>query len=214
MLSFIPYLVLLSVVCFAADLYCCRPNGELRRQLTNLLNTKDERSFSVDESGLSVGGIMLLLQWVLFFGLILFTYVDSNFYEDLSTLNIEVIRQLALCIAIPTLWFLVQWLLYRWWTYLFQESGRAKILSRIYKALHMIAAPLVLLVFMLETTGLLSPDYSYILLIIIFIIAQIAFILSGIRIFWSGIGTICFIIMYLCAFKIAPFLLLWAKFGQ
>ena len=213
MLSFIPYLVLISLVCFAADLYFCGPNGVIRRQLVNLLDTRNERSFSIDESGFSIGSLALLAQWFFYFGLILFTYVDSEFYEDLNNFSLETLRQIGICIAVPLIWFIGQWILYHWWTYLFQESGRAKILSRIYRALHILSAPLAMLVFMFEMTGMLSPDYSYILLIIIFIIAQIAFILSGIRIFWSGIGTICFIILYLCAFKIAPFLIIWTKLG-
>lgn len=213
MLSFIPYLVLISLVCLVANLYFCGPNGVIRRQLVNMVESKNERSFNADETGISMGNILLLMQWFFFFGLILFTYINSEFYEDLSNLSLKTLEQLALCMAVPMIWFIVQWALYHWWTYLFQESGRTKILSRIYRALHMIAAPIAMLVFMFEMTGILSPDHSYILLIIIFIIAQIAFILSGIRIFWNGIGTLCFIIMYLCAFKIAPFLILWTKLG-
>lgn len=213
MLSFIPYLVLISLVCFAVDLYCCRPNGEIRQQLINLVNTKDERSFSVNEGGLSFGEIVLLLQWFLFFGLIIFTYVNGEFFEDLSSPTLQTWQQLGICIAVPMVWYVIQWCLYHWWVYLFQESGRGKILSRVYKALHILSAPLSMLVFMFEMSGILSPDYSYILLIIIFIIAQFVLFLSGIRIFWNGIGTICFIILYLCAFKIAPLLVLWIKLG-
>lgn len=213
MLSFIPYLVILTFACLVANIYWWRPNGELRQQLTNLLDVKNVRTFGVDESGLNFIQMLLLLQWYLFFGLILFTYIDGEFFDDLSNLDTDTLLSLGICIAIPALWFLVQSMLYHWWSYLFQETGRVKILARVYKALHIIAAPIALVVFLLEMAGILSPEYSYILLILIFIIAQIIFILSGIRIFWSGIGTLCFIFVYLCAFKIAPILLILTKLG-
>lgn len=213
MLSFVPYLVLLSIICLAGDLLSWRPEGVMRRQIISMSDMKNERSFNADDSGWDIRRFLLILQWCLYFGLILFTFENEDFFEDLLHPDMSVLLELGICIAIPAVWFGGQWIFYSWWSYLFRLSGKAVILTRIYKAVHMLAAPIALLVFLLELSGILTPSNSWILLLLIFIIVQIVFIFSGIRIFWSGFGTLCFIFLYLCAFKVAPILLLLAKLG-
>ena len=213
MLSFVPFLVIVAFVSLIGDLYSCRPDGVMRRQLSSMADTKNERSFTADDNGLDLGRFLLIFQWCLCFGLILFTRTDADFFQHLQSPDGDTWLRLVVCVSIPAVWFFGQWILYSWWSYLFHLEGKASILTRIYKALHMLAAPVALMVFMFELTGWLSASDSWILLVLTFIIAQIAFIFSGIKIFWSGIGTLCFIFLYLCAFKLAPFLLLWAKLG-
>lgn len=213
MYSFIPYLVVISLVCLVIDLLCWRPDGIMRHQLDSMFDFKNERAFGSDVSHLNIVHILLIFQWCLFFGLILFTYEDEDSFENLLHPDLETWLELGICIAIPAAWLLIQGLLYHWWSYLFGMSGKAIILTRVYRVIHMLAAPMALFVFMMEVAGILSPENGWILLLLIFIIVQIVFIFSGIRIFWSGIGTLCFIFLYLCAFKIAPLLLLLAKLG-
>lgn len=213
MLSFIPYLVIFALICLVGDLYSWRPEGVMRRQLVSIVDIKNERSFNADEGGLDISRFLLIAQFFVFFGLVLYTNINPDYFEDLMNPDQDTWYELAICIAIPSAWFFIQWVLYHWWSYIFHVEGKAVILSRIYKAIHMLAAPIALMVFLLEIVDAISPDYSWILLLLTFIIAQIVFIFSGIRIFWSGIGTLCFIFVYLCAFKIAPILLLLSKLG-
>lgn len=213
MLSFIPYIVLFALICLVADLYSWRPDGAMRRQLDSMLDLKNERSFNADEGGLDISRFLMITQFFIFFGLVLYTYINPDYFNDLVDPDMDTLTDVGLCIAAPLLWFCMQWLLYHWWCYIFHIEGKATILSRVYNALHILCAPIALAVFMLEIVDLVSPDNCWILLLLTFIIAQIVFIFSGIRIFWSGIGTICFIFLYLCAFKIAPILLLLSKLG-
>jgi len=213
MLSFVPYLVLLVILCLALDAYCWRPEGGMRRQIHTLADTNNERSFQAEQNSVNFSRYFLIIQWCVCFGLILYTRINAGFLESLLHPDWNVVCQVLLCMSIPAAWLLLQWFLYSWWAFLFREMGRALILTRIYRAVHMLAAPVALLVLMMEMTEILSPSNSWILLLLTFIIAQIVFILGGIKIFWSGIGTMCFIFLYLCAFKIAPILLLLAKLG-
>lgn len=213
MLSFIPYIVIFTFVCVLCNLYGWRLEGVMRRQWSSLSDTKNERSFDADDSGWNFSRFLLILQWCIFFGLILFTRMDDEYVEDLREPDLEVVWHLCVCVAAPAIWFYMQWALYNWWSFLFGESSRAAILTRVYKAVYMLASPMSLLVFVCELVGLFSPECSWILLMLIFVIVQIVFISSGIRIFWNGIGTLCFIFLYLCAFKFAPILLLMAKLG-
>jgi len=213
MLSFVPYIVLLAFICFVGDLYSWRPEGVMRRQLDSMMDIKNERSFNADEGGLDFGRFLLIAQYFICFGLVLYTYINPDSFEDLLHPYMDTWYELSLCIAAPVAWFFCQWLLYRWWSYLFHVEGKAIILSRIYKAVHILAAPIATVVFLLEIAGIISPENSWILLLLTFIIAQIVFIFNGILIFWRGIGTLCFIFVYLCAFKIAPILLFLAKLG-
>jgi len=185
----------------------------MRRQLNSMMDTKNERSFNADEGGLDFGRFLLIAEFFIFFGLVLYTYINPDYSDDLQNPDQDTWYELTICILAPSSWFFLQWVLYRWWSFIFHVGGKATILSRIYKAVHMLAAPIALGVFMLELADVITPDNSWILLLMTFIIAQIVFIFSGIRIFWSGIGTLCFIFVYLCAFKIAPILLLLSKLG-
>lgn len=213
MLSFIPYIVIFALICLVGDLYSWRPEGAMRSQLNSMTDTKNERSFNADNTGLDLGRFLLIVQYFVFFGLVLYTYINPDYLEDLLYPDKETWYELIICIATPSLWFFVQWILYRWWSYIFHMEGKAQILSRIYKAIYMLSAPVAMIVFLLEVVGIISPANSWILLLLTFIIAQIVFIFSGIKIFWAGIGTLCFIFLYLCTFKIAPILLLLSKLG-
>ena len=215
MLSFIPYLVLITFVCLVGNLYGLRAEGVLRKQFVNLTDIKNERSFTANEADtFDIGPLLLIFQEFFFFGLIFYTVLQPDYIAELSDPDGDTLLDVGLCMAIQAVWFLLQWVLYHWCAALFHEGGKAMILSRVYYAIYILSAPLTLLVFMAELSGLLMPDNSWILLLLIFIIAQIVFILSGIRIFWNGIGTICFIFLYLCAFKIAPLMMVLIKLGN
>lgn len=214
MLNHIPYLVLFAMICLACNLYGLRPEGVLRRQFAQLSDIKNVRSFGDNDGDKSpTGPFLLILQWCICCGLVIYMLLDEDAAESLATANPVVWSDVGICIAAPAIWLVVQWLLYHWCASLFHEGDRAHILTRVYNAVHILSSPLALLVLLCEVSGLLSATSSGILLLLIFIIAQIVFILSGIRIFWSGIGTIFLIILYLCAFKIAPLLLLSANLG-
>ncbi|MBP5346253.1 MAG: DUF4271 domain-containing protein [Bacteroidales bacterium] len=214
MLAYIPYLVLFAFVCLLCNLYGLRREGILRRQVESLTDTKNERSFNDNSTNvLQLTPTLLILQWFVMAGLILYTSLSSDLFEDLRSPDEAVWQDLGVCVAIPAAWFVLQWVLYQWVTSLFHEGGRALILSRVYYAVHILSAPLALVAFLFELAGLLTPSDSIILLMLIFITAQMLFILSGIRIFWNGIVTLCYIILYLCTFKIAPLLIIFAKLG-
>ena len=214
MLAYISYLVLFAFVCLLCNLYGLRQEGVLRLQVERLTDIKNERSFSDNSADvLRLTPTLLLLQWFAITGVILYTYLTADCYEELRSPDQGVWQDLGLCMAIPAGWFSVQWVIYQWVASLFHESGRAKILSRVYYAVHILSAPLALVVLLLELVGVVSPSGSIVLLMLIFISAQMLFILSGIRIFWNGIVTLCYIFLYLCTFKIAPLLIIFAKMG-
>lgn len=214
MLAYIPYLTLFAFVCLLCNLYGWRREGVLRLQLEKLTDINNERSFNDNGTDvLQLTPTLLVLQWFAIAGVILYTYLSADCYEDLRSPDSGVWQELGLCMAVPAAWFSVQWILYQWVASLFHESGRASILSRVYYAVHILSAPLALVVLLLELVGTLSPSGSVVLLMLIFISAQMLFILSGIRIFWNGIVTLCYIFLYLCTFKIAPLLIILAKMG-
>ena len=213
MLSMIPYLVLLVMVCLIGDLIALRPEGVIRRQWDNLTDIRQERSFGDDNGKMLFGHILMIGQWSLCCGLILYTNLDAEYFEDLRQPDQIVWNDILLCSAIPAAWWILQWILYHWCASLFHENGKAHILTRVYSAIHILSAPVALLIFMAEVTGILSATSSGILLLLFFIFAHLVFILSSIRIFWNGFSTLFIIFLYLCAFKIAPLLLIMAKLG-
>lgn len=209
MLSFIPYLTLLIIVFLVCNILSWRPQGSMREQWNSITDTRHARSFYNDEGALSVGSIVLLGQWFFFGGLLLYTYLDADPFSHLSEPDKSVAWKIGQCMLIPFAWYAFQWLMFRWWGYLLHQDARIQILSRIYKSVHLLAGPFALMLFLLQMIGWINPASSLVLLLLIFIIAQILFIFSGIKIFWNGFGTLCYIFLYLCTFKIAPLLIIW-----
>lgn len=211
MLSFIPYLSLLILISIVVNILSWRPQGSMRDQWNSILDTRNSRSFYNDEGAWSMGSLVMLGQWFVFFGLLLYTYADDDPFNHLANPNREIVWNVMQCILIPLVWYLFQWLMFHWWGYLFHQTEHIQILNRIYKSVHLLAGPFAMVLFLLQMIGWIAPESSIVLLLLIFIIAQIVFIFSGIKIFWSGFGTLCFIFLYLCAFKIAPLLIIWTQ---
>ncbi len=210
MLSFIPYLALVLILCLATNLASWGPYGIIRAQWPNLTDFRNLRTFNNDGE-LSVGRIALMLQWFAFSGITLYAYFDADPYRHLAHPDLSVARDIALCVAVPLVIFFVQWLLYHWWGYIFGQADGIHILDRIYLSAHLLASPFVLVFFLLQSVGLISPLVNLFLLALISITVQIFCFLSGIRIFWRGFGTLFIFFLYLCAFNIVPLLIIWTK---
>ncbi|MBR0036175.1 MAG: DUF4271 domain-containing protein [Bacteroidales bacterium] len=211
MLSFIPYLTLLILLFLVGNILSWMPKGTMREQWNSMRDTRNSRSFNNDEGALTPSSALLLCQWFLFFGIILYTYLDTEFFRHLSDPDMNVAGKIAKCVLIPIAWYFFQWVMFHWWGFLLHQGDRIQILSRIYRSVHLLAGSIALILFLLQMIGWIEPESSLFLLLLIFIIAQIIFIFSGIKIFWNGFGTLYYIFLYLCAFKIAPLLIIWTK---
>lgn len=204
-----PYMVVLLLFYVLVNILSWVPDGVMRQQLVSLRETRNARTFELGAVQMSWLIPLLILQLFIFLGLHIYLYVQPDAERSLESLERADMIVLALCTAIPTGWFVLQWLSFSWWGYLFRESDRLFILGRVYLSVHLMASTPTMLLFLAEVVGLIDYDLATILLSLIFIIIQIAFIFNGIKIFWGGIGTLCFIFLYLCAFIVAPILVLW-----
>ncbi len=210
MLSFIPYLALVLILCLATNLASWGPYGIIRAQWPNLTDFRNLRTFNNDRA-LSFGRIALMLQWFAFSGITLYTCFDPAPYLHLAHPDLSVVSDIALCVAVPLAVFFAQWLLYHWWGYIFSQAGGIHILDRVYLSAHLLASPFVMVFFLLQAVGLISPLANLFLLVLISITVQIFCFLSGIKIFWRGPGTLFVFFLYLCAFNIVPLLIIWTK---
>ena len=209
--------VLLVVVILGfivVDVLACRDKGVLRHQLSWVTDTRNARTF---ESVLVVYPWLkplLLVQMFLFAGLTIFCLFDEAPAAHLRQLVSQprVLDHLALAIAIPLMWFLLQWLLFNWFCYLYGMREKRTIMNRSYQAAFIVLAPFAMLLFIGLVAGWISTQMALVLLIALFIFSQFSYILSGIKIFYDGFGSLCFIIVYLCTLEIAPLLVIWAKF--
>lgn len=202
-------MVVLLLLYVIANILAWASNGVMRQQLVNLQETRSERTFEEGTMQMPWLVPILILQLFIFLGLHIYLYVQADAVQRLEVFDREDFVTLALCMAVPMGWFLLQWLTFLWWGYLFRESGRLSILGRIYLSIHLLASTPTMLLFLAEVVGLVDYEMATILLSLIFILIQIVFIYNGIKIFWGGIGTLCFIFLYLCAFIVAPILVLW-----
>lgn len=203
-------LELLVLVYLLTDIATLIRPGMMRYQLEQIFETRSERSFGRSKSISFYFYVFFLLQFFLFVGLHLFLLITTDTAaERLEHPTSDEWLLLGICMCIPLVWEIIQIILYIWWTTVFGLSRKIQILNRVYTALHFVFSPCVMLVFMLEMIGLIEIDSATVLLTLFFILLQIAFIFSGIKIFWGGLSAVCFLFLYLCALEIAPFAMIY-----
>jgi len=181
----------------------------MRYQLSLVFETRSERMFAQNRSKHYFLRGLLMVQFFLFFGLHIFLVAGESATQQLAHPDGEVWMLLLKCISLPLGWFLLQQILYLWWSTVFSSSGKSMIMNRVYHAIHVLASPLVMAIFLLEMVGLVETGTATILLSLTFIIIQIMFIFSGIKIFLVDWSTTCFLFLYLCTLEIAPLVMIF-----
>lgn len=191
-------------------------NGILVQEFASLKDTHNERTFSLGEPDFNKIKPFLVIQYYLFFAFSLYVAVVSDPAESLKGLmsfSQDVYLMLAICIAFPLAWYFLQYFFFHWICFIFGGDSRIVILDRIYQATHMLAGPIVMVLFSLVVIGNLSAFWTTILLTGTFILTQLIFIFSGFKVFFNSFSSLCLIIVYLCALEIAPLAVLYVKLG-
>ncbi|MDO4496732.1 MAG: DUF4271 domain-containing protein [Bacteroidales bacterium] len=183
--------------------------GLMRGLVGQVFETRSARTFEKPESKYYTLRILMMLQLFIFAGLHVFLLLSTNPAEQLQYPTEESWWLLGVCLLIPVGWVFVQQLLFNWWGYLFSSHEGIQILNRVYQAVHILFSPLTLLCFLFEMIGLIEVETSTVLLSLTFIMIQILFIFSGIKIFWGGLSTLFFLFLYLCTLEIAPMVMIF-----
>lgn len=194
--------MLVNVIVFLAP-------GLMKEQLSQVIETRNVRTFDQLHSKYYLLRALLMLQFFLFVGLHIFLMLSAEPAAQLQQPDGSVWRVLVKCVAFPVGWFVAQQLLFNWWSLLFTTGDRVKIMNRVYLSIHIVVAPLILLTFLLEMIGLVEVQTATYLLSLSFIMIQIMFIYSGIKIFLGGWSTLCFLFLYLCTLEIAPLVMIY-----
>jgi hypothetical protein len=185
-------------------------SGLLRHEFAWLRHMRSGRSFELPASASGFFRLLLMLQTFLFSGLCLYFAIIPG--ASLSPLtDTAEWRAFAVCMSLPLLLYLYQWFCFRWTAYLAHEEDRIMLLDRAYQAVYLFIGPFALVLFVVQVTGHLSDTMEIILIATLFGLSLIWFIISAFKIFFRGIGTICFIIGYLCTLEIAPLYLIYQK---
>lgn len=206
--------VVLVLLFVAADVLAYCPKGVMRHQLKWITDTRSARSFEASIVIFPWLRTILIVQMFLCFGLSLYCLTDDAPSQHLLNPDASSLHSLGLCIGALLGWYLVQWMLIRWFCYLFGITDKFTIMNRSYHAIFILLAPFATLCLILQISGLISNETTLNLLAALFILSQIGFIFNGIKIFLEGYGSFCLIFAYLCALEIAPLLIFWGKYVQ
>lgn len=185
-------------------------NGLLRHELRWLSHMRSGRSFELPASASGFFRLLLMIQTFLFSGLCLYFAVTPGASLSPMAEGVDWSR-FALSMALPVVIYFYQWFCFRWAAYLAHDEERVMLLDRAYQATYLLIGPVVLVLFVVQVTGHLSDTTEMSLIAGVFGLALIGFIISAFKIFFRGIGTICFIIFYLCTLEIAPLYLMYQK---
>ena len=186
----------------------------MRHQLAWITDTRNARTFE------SVVVIypwlkpLMLLQMFLFFGLTLFCLTDPAPAEHLFAISSPTLAQIALCMSLLPIWYVLQGVLFNWFCYLLGIKEKRTIMNRSYQAAFIVLAPLAMLLFIGLIAGWIPSQIALVLLFAVFILSQFSFIFSGIKIFYDGFSSLLLIILYLCTLEIAPLWVIWVKFSS
>lgn len=206
-----PWLVGGIFIFILLSVFSLGPNGVLRMQMHLLFDTRNSRTFEVPSLGAGTFRPLLLLQTFLFEGLCLYYAVCPRADFFVEAVNMEGLRLLLFCLLLPVGWFLFQWFCFNWTGYLSRGGASMFILNRSFLAVHLLLGPWCVLLFLAQMAGYIDTSIGAILLTVLFGLSQTLFIFSGIKIFFNGIATLCFIIIYLCTLEIAPLYILLHK---
>lgn len=194
------FFILLTIFSFG-------PQGLLRRQTHLIFDTRNSRTFEEVSTITAIMRPLLMLQSFLFGGMCLLTVTEIDPLLGLFSQPSAWIS----CMLFSFGWFLLQLLMLRWTNYLFRLGENISILTRILSAIYLLSGPLFLLLYLLYATGCIDVLMMQFLTITLFICTQIIFIFNGIKIFLTGFGSLCFIILYLCTLEMAPLYVLYQK---
>lgn len=211
-----PFVVTLILSYALMNVLAWSEGGIFLREIETLKDMHNERTFVIGNTRMGKIRPLLFFQYFLFFGLCLFCAVSSNPTDAFWCRNISPITlflQLLGCIAIPLGWFALHHFFSHWLCFIFGGNSKLVILDRIHKADYLIAGPAVLMCFFAVAVMEISSLMTAILLSAIFIITQIVFIFSLFKIFFSGFGSLCLFLLYLCTLEIAPLAVLFVKLG-
>lgn len=184
--------------------------GMMKNQVNQVFETRNERAFVPVQSKHYVLRTLLIVQFFLFYALHFFLLLSDDPAARLQHPSEEDWHLLVKCIVSPVAWVCAQMILFNWWGSLISSgSGRLLVMNRVYQSIHILVSPAVMVAFMLELVDIIDVETATFLLSLIFIIIQIMFIFSGIKIFWGGWSTLCFLFLYLCALEIAPLAMIY-----
>lgn len=202
-------LVLLVLAYMLVNAIAFLAPGLMKGQLSQVYKTRSTRIFVQTESKYYKLRALLLLQFFLFFGLHIFLMFSTDSAEQLEHPSFEEWHVLLKCFCAPLAWFLLQQLFFNWWGALFASRGRISIMNQVYMSIHIVVSPMTMISFLLEMIGIIDVETATFLLSLTFILMQILFIFSGIKIFWGGWSTLLFIFLYLCTLEIAPLVMIY-----
>ncbi len=184
--------------------------GLLRRESRWVFQTHAGRSFELPASASGFFRLLLMMQTFLFGGLCLyFAMVPGSLLAPLTEEGLREGRWVSL--ILPLAIYLLQWFLLRWTGYLAHVEEQMALLERAFHSIYLMLGPLFLMLFIVQVTCHLSNEMEITLITALFGIAQILFVINGFKIFFRGIGSLCFIIFYLCTLEIAPLYLMYQK---
>ena len=211
--------ILVSVIFFFAliSLIAWRRNGELAKEFSKLREVKQVRTFNKTTKSSAIVKGFLFLQYYIFFGLSLYLIFETEPAKTLQGLyefDSDLLTVIALCVAVPCVWFLVHLILLHWFDYIFGTHNRLAIVDRIYLGYHLLYSPIIYVMFVMFVIADLPHVIIAILLFVFFIITQILLVYSIFRIFSNNKGSIYVILLYLCALEIAPLAVIYAKLGM
>lgn len=209
-----PWVVAVVFYFILITVFSVGPRGVLREQAHWLLDTRRSRTFDIPSLGASILRPCLFVQTFLFEGLCLYVAVEPEPVAAAGHIAPAALPTLLTCLWLPVAWFLFQWCCFQWAGYLARADEERHILNRVFVAAHLLVGPWMLLLFLLQMTHHVERPAGTILLCILFFLSQMAFIFNGIKIFFGGILSSCFIILYLCALEIAPLYILVQKLAS
>lgn len=200
-----PYIVTVIMLFMIFDILAFHPSGVIARQVVYLTTSGHDRTFEDNgDAFLPMTKPLLIVQTFLFTGLILFCASFNRASVFLDQPTFESVSLLALCIAVPTAWFFLHWMLINWFCFLFNSKLGMATINNVYTAVYTLAAPLALLLFLLYCLDYLSLSTITVLLCIVLALTQIVFLGLSFKVFMRGIGTTVVILMYILAFEVAP----------
>lgn len=204
-------IVLLTLFFLLIDILACCRKGVMRHEWSWIIETHSVHTYEAQMMVFPWIKPLLMLQVFFYFGLSLYCLLDSSPAAHLLDGEPSTWLHLLGYTSALIVWYLLQAGLFNWFCYLFGLKEKCHVMNHTFNASFAIFAPFATLAFIGLIAGYVDIGGMMFLLATLFILSQIVFILSGFRIFYDGLGSVCLLFAYLCTLEIAPLWVLWAK---
>ena len=184
-----------------------------KSMISDIFQTKERASFIPgNNAGLVRMRIIMMMNTFILDSFSI--YMIFHYYSDVTFTGTKLMYMIGIFAVLSLLFYMLQYGIYLILGYLFKGGNKMHLLNSTYSSLTSIRGLLLILPVLVAIYYTYSLNYFILIFIFVYFITRLIFICKGVKIFFSGIYSLLYLILYLCTLEIAPLLIIYKGIFQ